>query len=60
MNWYDNQLCEICKAHPVRKHDGQITCDIYMRDDTLDHCRALRRNREARKHKNTQPKSTVF
>lgn len=59
MNWYDNQLCEICKAHWKPSRDC-ITFDVAWRESSLDHCRELRKNREARQNKNIKPKETVF
>lgn len=56
MNWYDNELCEICKEY-WRPSRGEITMDVYWINT---HCIDLRRNREARKHKNIKPKITVF
>ena len=52
MNWYDNELCEICKAHAIPQMGWWETAN--------QHCIDLRRNREARKHKNTKPKVSVF
>ena len=52
----DNELCEICQAHWEPDY-SQVTFDIYCINT---HCIELRRNREARKHKNTKPKQTVF
>jgi hypothetical protein len=54
--YYENNLCEICEAYR-EPSNGQITMDVYWINT---HCIELRRNREARQHKNFQPKSTVF
>ena len=57
MNYYrNNELCEICYANNEPDH-SICTFDIYFINK---HCIELRRNREARKHKNTKPKVTVF
>lgn len=56
-DWYgQNNLCEICRAHWELDY-SEVTMDIYLINT---HCIELRRNREARKHKNTKPKGTVF
>lgn len=55
---YDsNELCEICWANQEPKKWEPVVID-YMIINT--HCADLRRNRKARKHKNTQPKDSVF
>jgi hypothetical protein len=52
----NNDLCEICWANQY-PYDDLPTFDIYWINT---HCIELRRNREARKHKNYEPKETVF
>lgn len=57
MNYIDdNDLCEICWAHQ-EEDTSCVTFDVYWINT---HCIDLRRNREAREHKNIKPKETVF
>lgn len=56
-DYSDNELCEICWANNERIYNGFSVFDFY---EINTHCIELRRNREARKHKNIQPSKTVF
>lgn len=54
----DNRLFEICWANEEpRNPTGYVTMDWY---EINTHCIDLRRNREAREHKNVKPKETSF
>ncbi len=52
-----NELCEICQAYPDPDPFPYLIVDYYLINT---HCLELRRNREARNHKNIHPKETVF
>jgi len=56
MNEFDNSFCEICLANPISENPFLIS-ELYWINT---HCIELRRNREVRKNKKINPKTTVF